>query len=137
MTLKESEAIVLRTYPLREADHLGDLPGDRRGGAGLRDRLLQGQVDLVAIDRPAVIKRFEGRGLLDLLGGAEEGKFAHGSGKVGPAGVTFNGINVNVDSATFDELTTPRMMYLWRGAHHFQPRARPRGRPPDAPARPE
>lgn len=52
--------------------------------------------------------------LLDLISGGE-GKLGHGGGKMGAGGVSLNGINVNVDSSTLDELTTPRMLYMWRG----------------------
>jgi ClpP class serine protease len=50
--------------------------------------------------------------LLDLVlgnSGSEEAQFPR-SGQFGAGG-----INVNVDANTLNELTTPRMLYLWRG----------------------
>jgi len=38
-----------------------------------------------------------------------------GAGVSSNAGVTINGVNVNLDLKSLTELTTPRLMYLWRG----------------------
>lgn len=54
------------------------------------------------------VVRYDTRvGFLSALGGEARSGSA--------AGVTINGINLNVDHGALDHLLTPRMMYLWRG----------------------
>ena len=47
--------------------------------------------------------------------GAAEGKSNVKAGVDAGGGVTINGINVNADANLLDELSRPRLLYLWRG----------------------
>ena len=46
--------------------------------------------------------------------GARPAPYSVGTGNAS-GGTTINGVNVNVDRKLFDELLTPRVLYLWRG----------------------
>jgi hypothetical protein len=50
----------------------------------------------------------EPKDFLSLLAGDEKSKLGEGS-----ASVKVNGVNINLNDVI--ELTTPRLMYLWRG----------------------
>lgn len=65
------------------------------------------------LSRPQVFRyHIPSPGLLDLL----LGQSSAGPGQArGAGGVSFNGVNINVDSKLLDELATPRVLYLWRG----------------------
>jgi len=60
-----------------------------------------------------VVKYSKPQGIFDLLGGLE-GKSNLPSGQAN-GNVTLNGVNVNIDAKSLDELSRPRLMYLWRG----------------------
>lgn len=62
-----------------------------------------------------VVKYSKPATLFDLLGGAAEGKSNVKAGVDAGGGVTINGINVNADANLLDELSRPRLLYLWRG----------------------
>jgi protease IV len=47
-----------------------------------------------------------------LMAHGAAGSLLEGSGA---GGVTVNGVNINADLSQFHELTTPRLLYLWRG----------------------
>jgi hypothetical protein len=57
-----------------------------------------------------VVKYSKPQGLLELLAGGESKSNLRGGGNV-----TVNGLNVNVDSNLLDDMSRPRLMYLWRG----------------------
>ena len=63
---------------------------------------------MAGLSKPEVVRYDRQPSLLDLFGG--QARAAAGAG-----GVTINGVNVNIDSHLLDELSRPRLMYLWRG----------------------
>jgi protease-4 len=71
---------------------------------------------LAKLTNKHVVRYTKPASLFDLLGGGGEGKSAvpPRSAAAG-GGVTLNGVNVNVDANLLDELSRPRLMYLWRG----------------------
>ena len=94
-------------------------PADKALALGLIDQL---GYDTDAYDKAAklanlsykhVVKYSKPQTLMDLFGGLE-GK-SNLSAKSANGGVTINGVNVNIDAALLDELSRPRLMYLWRG----------------------
>jgi protease-4 len=75
---------------------------------------------LANLSNKHVVKYSKPTGLLELLAGGESKSNlggAHASPNTGGGGgnVTVNGLNVNVDSNLLDDLSRPRLMYLWRG----------------------
>ena len=60
------------------------------------------------VSKPTVIKIQEPKGLLSVLAGDEKTNIDRGT-----ASMKVNGVNVSVSDLV--ELTTPRLMYLWRG----------------------
>lgn len=65
------------------------------------------------LTRPQVVRYTNPRlSLFDLMGARSP---LSGGQAGGGEGVTINGINVDVDPKLLDELTTPRILYLWRG----------------------
>jgi protease-4 len=68
---------------------------------------------LANLSNKHVVKYSKQQGILDVLGGME-GK-SHLSPKSTGASLNINGVNVNIDRETLDELSRPGIMYLWRG----------------------
>ena len=62
------------------------------------------------LSNPQVFRYHRPPSLLDILAA----KSSVGPGQAS-GGTTINGVNVNVDRKLFDELMTPRVLYLWRG----------------------
>jgi protease-4 len=60
------------------------------------------------LSKPHIVRYESSSSLLDLMG-------AESSKAPASAGVTINGVNLNVDRNLLNDLTTPRLMYLWRG----------------------
>jgi protease-4 len=67
---------------------------------------------LAGLSNKQVVKYQDPPSLLDVF--AAESTLS-GARAAGAGGVTINGVNVNVDAALLHEITTPRLMYLWRG----------------------
>jgi protease-4 len=95
-------------YPADKAKALGLVDQ-----VGYADEAYDKAAKLANLSNKHVVKYSKPQGLLELLGGAE-GK-SNLAAKPGAGGVTVNGVNVNIDAALLDELTRPRLMYLWRG----------------------
>ncbi len=62
------------------------------------------------LKNPTVFRYSRPPSLIDLFGSKSNIGGGNASG-----GTTVNGINVNLDRNLIDELTTPRVLYLWRG----------------------
>lgn len=95
-------------------------PADQALALGLVDELgyandaYDKAAQLANLTNKHVVKYSKQQGLLDLLGGME-GKNNLSTAKAGNGNVTINGVNVNIDAAMLDEISRPRLMYLWRG----------------------
>jgi hypothetical protein len=59
---------------------------------------------------PLVFRYHRPPSLLDILAARSSVSPGQATG-----GLTINGVNFNVDRKLFDELMTPRVLYLWRG----------------------
>jgi protease IV len=66
---------------------------------------------LAGLSNKYVVRYAKPVGLLEALAGGAEGKSNLGNGP----GATVNGVNVKIDAGLLDELSRPRLMYLWRG----------------------
>jgi protease-4 len=94
-------------------------PADKALALGLVDQLgyesdaYDKAAKLANLTNKHVVKYNKVQTLMDLLGGME-GK-SNLSATHNNGGVTINGVNVNIDAALLDELSRPRLMYLWRG----------------------
>jgi protease-4 len=95
-------------------------PADKALALGLVDQIgyetdaYDKAAQLAGLNNKMVVKFNKQQSLLDLLGGID-GKSNLSAKPDGNGGVTINGINVNIDAAFLDELSRPRLMYLWRG----------------------
>jgi protease-4 len=73
---------------------------------------------LAKLTNKHVVRYSKPASLFDLFGGGGDSKAtvpARSAGAAGGGSVTINGVNVNVDANLLDELSRPRLMYLWRG----------------------
>jgi protease-4 len=106
-------------------DHIADgkvYAGDDAKKAGLVDQIgyandaYDKAASMAQLTNKHVVKYSRPSTLFDLLGGVE-GKSNVKAGIDGGVGgnVTINGVNVNVDANLLDELSRPRLLYLWRG----------------------
>lgn len=68
---------------------------------------------LAGLSNKEVVRYAKPVGILEALAGGADGKSNVGGGATG--GVTVNGVNVKIDAGLLDELSRPRLMYLWRG----------------------
>jgi protease-4 len=69
---------------------------------------------MAGLSNKYVVKYSKPAGLFDLFAGGDA-KSNVSTKADGQGGMTINGINVNVDANLFDELSRPRLLYLWRG----------------------
>jgi protease-4 len=70
------------------------------------------------LSKPTVVKYREEKTLLDLFGEDSKLNGSTAGGGTGAAGVTVNGVNVNVHvdvAGALDALKTPRVLYMWQG----------------------
>ena len=100
-----------KAYTASEAQELGLIDQ-----IGYTNDAYDKAAQLAGLTNKQVVKYKDPPSLLDVfaaegrLGGSEAGARALPGG-----GVTINGVNLNVDAGLLHELTTPRLMYLWRG----------------------
>jgi ClpP class serine protease len=104
-----------KVYTATEAKDLG-LVDDVKYSADAYDKA----ASLAGLTNKHVVKYSKPQGLLELFSGGESSSGLGGGAGAsikpnGAGGVTVNGVNVNVDSTLLDDLSRPRLMYLWRG----------------------
>ena len=95
----------------------GGLTGNRVRAIGFPGDAYAYAAKQASLNKPNVVKYREQQSLLDLLAGESKfnGSAAGAVGGGGNAGVTVNGLNVNLDATLIDALKTPRVLYMWQG----------------------